>query len=74
MENYILFFSTVLFLAFTPGPNIILMINNGLKYTLKQNINSICGFISGFLLLAALSIFIVQGVLSINQNVFKVLK
>ncbi|WGL60504.1 LysE family translocator [Pigmentibacter sp. JX0631] len=71
---YYLFFITVFLLAFTPGPNVVLMINNGLRYQLKDAIFAIFGILSGLIVFALISSFSVQGVFKFSTNFYTYLK
>lgn len=76
MQMYLLFFSTVILLAFSPGPNVILMINNGLKFPIRDSIYAIPGIIIALLFFASISIFCVQGIFSFSVvffNIFKII-
>ncbi len=71
---YYLFFVTVFLLAFSPGPNVVLMINNGLRYRLKDAIFAIFGVFSGLIIFAIISSFGVQGVFKFSSNFYTYLK
>ena len=71
---YYLFFMTVFLLAFSPGPNVVLMINNGLRYQLKDAIFAIFGILSGLIIFAIISSFTVQGVFKFSASFYKYLK
>ncbi|WP_186648065.1 LysE family translocator [Fluviispira vulneris] len=77
MENlnvYLLFTWTVLALAYSPGPNVVLMINNGLKYKLNNALFAVPGTAFALLFFAAVTVFCVGGVLKISPNFFMGLK
>ncbi|KAB8039097.1 hypothetical protein GCL60_09590 [Silvanigrella paludirubra] len=71
---YYLFFMTVFLLAFSPGPNVVLMINNGLRYQLKDAIFAIFGILSGLIIFAIISSFTVQGVFKFSASFYTYLK
>jgi threonine/homoserine/homoserine lactone efflux protein len=65
---------TVFLLAFSPGPNVVLMINNGLRYQLKDAIFAIFGILTGLIIFAIISSFTVQGVFKFSANFYEYLK
>jgi len=71
---YYLFFIAVFLLAFSPGPNVVLMINNGLRYQLKDAIFAIFGILSGLIIFAIISSFTVQGVFKFSASFYTYLK
>jgi homoserine/homoserine lactone efflux protein len=71
---YFVFFFTVLLLAFSPGPNVVLMISNGLRYQIKDAVFAIFGTISALFLFAIFSSFCVQGIFSISKDFYSILK
>ncbi|WP_158998372.1 LysE family translocator [Pigmentibacter ruber] len=71
---YYLFFVTVILLAFSPGPNVVLMINNGLRYQLKDAVFAVFGIFSGLIFFAVISSFSVQGVFKFSTNFYTYLK
>ena len=71
---YLLFFCTVILLAYSPGPNVVLMINNGIKFHIKDALFAIPGTILALFFFAAISTFCVQGIFTISQSSFDILK
>ena len=73
-DMYLLFFFTVLLLAFSPGPNVVLMIGNGLKYQTKDAIFAVFGTITALFFFATFSSFCVQGIFSVSKDFYNILK
>ncbi|WP_186647506.1 LysE family translocator [Fluviispira vulneris] len=71
---YLIFFFTVLLLAFSPGPNVVLMIDNGLKYHIKYAIFAVFGTVTALFIYAIFSIFCIQGIFNISKNFYNILK
>ncbi|KAB8028576.1 LysE family translocator [Fluviispira multicolorata] len=74
LNIYLVFTWTVLLLAYSPGPNVVLMINNGLKYKLNNALFAVPGTALALLFFAAITVFCVGGILTISPNFFLVLK
>lgn len=72
-ELYLYVISVIIMIA-TPGPVMILVASAGLKGGYRKALETILGTNLASLILIALSILILKGMLSINENLFLVIK
>ena len=74
IDRYIVFVTLTLFYQLSPGPAVILAINNGIKYGLKNSTVAVLGNVIALLMLVIVSATGLGAVLAASESFFKILK
>ena len=74
LEYFMTYFLVVLLATITPGPSMLLAVNQGLHYGVKRTIPSAIGNVLGNLIIAGISLMGLKALLVISGVVFSVVK
>ena len=73
-ELWLVYFTTVVFICLTPGPNSLLALANGVRYGLRSTLFSTVGCLTGLALLMAISISGLGIIFSTSYITFLIIK
>lgn len=74
MDKYLVFASIVFLISIYPGPNILLTINNALKYNLKRAIFGVLGISSALIVFSIVSVLSLGGLFVVSDTIFTAMK
>ena len=74
VDQYLLFMAITSVFLLSPGPSVMLSINNGVQYGIKRSSIAVCGNVVAFQLLIILSSLGLGAVLTASSEIFSIIK